>query len=178
MWAQIKSVLVDIIHSPPAVAAIVAAILALASGVLGPLVQLRIGKKQAAAAQRAADASMLAAQNAGAREIATMRLAWMNKLRDTLSEYHGILVSRENVDKHKVAEKLSRLGTQIDLLLNQDHSVQKALWKITDKIYYSETIEERQGLDKDLVSAGRAVLKAEWEKVKAEMRGEQFKAGE
>jgi hypothetical protein len=56
MWAQIKSVLVDIIHSPPAMAAIVAAILALASGVLGPLVQLRIGKRQTAAAQRAADA--------------------------------------------------------------------------------------------------------------------------
>jgi len=168
----------DILHSPPAVAAIIAAILALFSGVLGPYVQYRIGRRQAAAAQTAADAAMLAAKNAGAREIATMRLAWMNKLRDTLSEYHSILVSRENVDKQKVAEKLSRLGTQIDLLLNQDNKIQKALWDITDKIYYSQTIDERQGMDKELVKAGRAVLKAEWEKVKAEMRGEQFKTGE
>jgi hypothetical protein len=102
----------------------------------------------------------------------------MNKLRDTVSEYHSILVSRENVDKQRVAEKLSRLGTQIDLLLNQDNKIQKALWDITDKIYYSETIDERQGMDKELVKAGRAVLKAEWEKVKAEMRGEPFKTGE
>jgi len=48
-------VLLEIIHNPPAVAAIVAAILALISGALGPSVQLRIGKRQVAAAQRAAD---------------------------------------------------------------------------------------------------------------------------
>jgi hypothetical protein len=33
-------------------------------------------------------------------------------------------------------------------------------------------------MDKELVDAGRAVLKSEWEKVKAEMRGEPFKTGE
>jgi hypothetical protein len=43
----------DILHSPPAVAAIIAAILALFSGVLGPYVQYRIGRRQAAAAQTA-----------------------------------------------------------------------------------------------------------------------------
>jgi len=134
-----KKVLLDIIHDPKAAAAIGAAILALIAGVWGPFVQLRIGKKQAAAAQRAADAAMLAAQNvgvvglkqsaaaqqaadagmltaqnAGIREIARMRLAWMDKLRDTVSEFHSILMIRENVDKEKEAEKLSRLGTQID----------------------------------------------------------------
>jgi hypothetical protein len=33
-------------------------------------------------------------------------------------------------------------------------------------------------MDTALVTAGRAVLKAEWEKVKDEMRGEPFKTGE
>jgi hypothetical protein len=39
-------------------------------------------------------------------------------------------------------------------------------------------IDERQDMDGELVKAGRAVLKSEWEKVKAEMRGEPFKTGE
>jgi hypothetical protein len=32
-------------------------------------------------------------------------------------------------------------------------------------------------MDEKLIAAGRAALKAEWEKVKAEMRGEPFKTG-
>jgi predicted nucleic acid-binding Zn-ribbon protein len=107
-----------------------------------------------------------------------MRLEWMDKLRDTLSEFHSILMIKENVDKEKDAVKLSHLGTEIDLLLNRDDKIQRELWDITDKIYKCEAIEERQEMDEELVSAGRAVLKSEWEKVKAEMRGEAFKTGE
>ena len=151
---QIKSVLAAISHNPAA------------------------AKQSADAAQRAADAAMLTAQNAGRREIARLRLAWMDKLRDTVSEFHSILMIRENVEREKEAEKLSRLGTQIDLLLNREDKVQRDLWDITDKIYKCEAIEERQSMDEELVKAGRAVLKAEWEKVKAEMRGEPFKTGE
>jgi hypothetical protein len=169
--AFMQSVWSAVLHSPPTLVAIVAAILAFLSGVLGPLVQLVIGSKQAAAAQRANDLT-------GSRTIATMRLAWMDKLRDTLSEYHSILMIRENVDQEKVAEKLSRLGTQIDLLLNRDDRIQGELWEITEKIYQCEAVEERQSMDQELVKAGRAVLKAEWEKGKAEMRGEPFKTGE
>lgn len=159
-------------------AAIFAALLAFVSGVFGPWVQYRIGKRQAAAAQRANDAAMLTAQNAGTREIAVMRLAWMDKLRDMLSEFHSILMIRDDVDQEKVAQKLSLLGTQIDLLLNQGDKVQKVLWDVTDKIYNSQSREERQSMDEELIRAGRAVLKSEWEKVKAEMRGEPFKTGE
>jgi hypothetical protein len=168
----------DIFHSPPAVAAIFAAILAFVSGVFGPYVQYRIGKRQAAAAQLAADASMLMARNAGSREIARLRLAWIDKLRDTLSEYHSILMIRDDVDQEKIAQKLSLLGTQLDLLLNQNDKAQKVLWDVTDKIYNSQSREERQSFDEDLVKAGRAVFKSEWEKIKAEMRGEPFKTGE
>jgi len=159
-----QSVWSEILHSPPAMAAIFAAILAFLSAVLGPWVQHRIAKRQTDAAQT--------------REIAQMRLAWMEKLRDTLCEYHSILMIRENVDQEKEAVKLSRLGTQLDLLLNQNDKVQKVLWDVTDKIYKGETLEERQSFDPELVDAGRAVLKSEWEKIKAEMRGEPFKTGE
>jgi hypothetical protein len=160
------------------VAAIAAAMLAFVSGVLGPFVQLRVGKMQASAAQRAADAAMLTAKNAGTREIARMRLAWMDKLRDTLSEYHSILMSVDESDQDKEAQKLSLLGTQLDLLLNQDDLKQKALWDVTNNIFICDMREERQNMDRELVEAGRDVLKSEWEKIKAEMRGEVFKAGE
>jgi len=102
----------------------------------------------------------------------------MDKLRDTVSECHSILMIKKNVDQESLAQKLSLLGTQLDLLLNQNDKAQKVLWDVTDKIYNSETRKERQSFDTELVKAGRAVLKAEWEKVKAEMRGEPFKTGE
>jgi hypothetical protein len=128
--------------------------------------------------QRVADAAMLTAQNAGSREIARLRLAWIDKLRDTVSEFHSILMIRDDVDQTKLAEKLSLLGTQLDLLLNRDDKAQKELWDVTDKIYNSQSRDERQSFDAELVKAGRAVLKSEWEKIKAEMRGEPFKTGE
>src|SRR5262245_41625303 len=118
---------------------------------------------------------MLTAQNAGTREIATMRLAWMAKLRDTVAQFHSILMIREDVDQAKSAEELSLLGTQLDLLLNREDKFQRDLWEITDKTYNSQSQEERQSMDEKLIAAGRAVLKAEWEKVKAEMRGSRSK---
>jgi hypothetical protein len=126
-----RKVLLEIVHDPKTVVAFASMILAFIGVVLGPLVQLRIGSKQAAAAQRAVDLT-------GSRAIATMRLEWMEKLRDTLSEFHSILMIKENVDKEKDAVKLSHLGTEIDLLLNQQDEVQKVLWDITDKIYKCE----------------------------------------
>ena len=170
-----QHVVLDVLNSPAALAAILAAIFALLTGISGPVVQLRIGKRQAAASQTSANAAMLTAQNTGTREIARLRLSWMDKLRDTLSEYHSILMSTEHVDAK--AQKLSELGTQLDLLLNRDDKFQKDSWDITDKIYRAESLHERQSYDEALIGAGRAVFKAEWEKIKAEMRGEPFQRG-
>lgn len=87
-------------------------------------------------------------------------------------------MSVDESDQDKEAQKLSLLGTQLGLLLNQDDVKQKPLWDVTDNIFICETREERQNMDQELVQAGRDVLKSEWEKVKAEMRGEEFKTGE
>lgn len=167
-----------ILENPSAAVAVGAAVLAFLSGVLGPLVQYLMGKRQAAAAQTSADAAMLAAQNAGNREIARMRLEWMERLRDTLSEYHSMLMILDGSISVEAAQKLSQLGTQLDLLLNQDDTVQKVLWDVADEIYRLDTLVERQAKDKDLIQAGRTVLKSEWEKVKAEMRGRGFQSGQ
>ena len=167
-----------IAENPAATVAIISAGLAFMSALLGPWVQLKIGTRQAAAAQTAANAAMQSARNAGNREVARLRMEWMARLRDTLSEYHSILMSLDGDKREEAAQKLSELGTQLDLLLNQNDKMQKALWDVTDAIWQLDDLQERQALDKPLIEAGRAVLKAEWEKVKAEMRGETFQTGE
>jgi hypothetical protein len=141
----------DVVNSPAALVAVVAAVLAFLSGVLSPLVQVHVGRKQAAASQRSADAAMLSAQTAGAREIAKLRMAWMETLRNKLSEYHSILMNFEDEDRETDAEtktaedrKLSELGTHLDLLLNQNDPLQKVLWDISDQIYKTNDQSARQ----------------------------------
>jgi hypothetical protein len=99
-----------------------------------------------------------------------MRIEWVTELRKTISEYHSILMTKTVLtdDRH---QKLSDLGTQLDLLLNIDDPSQKALWEVLDEIYKTVGIENRQKLDGPLIKAGRAVMKEEWEKIKKEMRG-------
>jgi hypothetical protein len=178
---KISQTAISILDSPAASAAIFAALLALIGGVLGPLVQLKIGKKQAAvaksaaaASQTAANASMQTAKNAGNREIARLRMNWIEKVRDVLAEYHAILMSVETEDG-ETKRKLLQLGTQLDLLLNQNDPPQKLLWDIADRIFKTRDIETRKKMDPELISAGRAVFDGEWKKIKAEMKGEDFK---
>jgi hypothetical protein len=190
----VDHLLADILNNPQAVAAILAALFALISGVGGPAVALLIGKRQAAASQTSADAAMLTARTAGFREIAKLRISWMDTLRNTLAEYHSILMNLEDkegielipdLDERKARkkanddalEKIVLLGTQLDLLLNKEDALQKELWNITDEIYNLDNSAARQELDKPLMAAGRAVLKGEWEKVKREMRGAEFQIG-
>jgi hypothetical protein len=185
----------DIVSNPQAVAAIVAALFALIGGVGGPVVTLIIGKKQAAASQTSANAAILTAKTAGFREIAKLRMSWMDTLRDTLAEYHSFLMNLEDKEalvlipddgdrkdrtraNNVALEKLVLLGTQLDLLLNKDDVLQRKLWDVTDEIYQLESGAARQKLDEPLMAAGRAVLKGEWEKVKREMRGAEFQTGE
>jgi hypothetical protein len=165
----------SILSSPAAIAAIIAAVFSLVAGVLGPVVALWVGHRQTKAAKISADAAMLSAQSIGSREIASMRLAWMEKLRDTLAEFHATLMSLDDSDfSDDDRKKLALFGTQLDLLLNRNEEMQKKLWDVTDKIYRTESVSERQQFDEELIEAGRTVLKAEWEKVKAEMRGQPF----
>lgn len=174
-----------VVTSPATLVAVLAAVLAFLSGVLGPLVQGYIGRKQAAASQRSADAAMLSARTAGAREIAKLRMAWMETLRNKLSEYHSILMNFDDdgceLDpKARIQEdrKVSELGTHLDLLLDLNDPLQRALWDISDKIFKTAEPAERVALDEPLIRAGRAVLQAEWEKVKIEMQGGPFQSGD
>src|SRR4029079_14984747 len=145
---MISKITSEIIQNPAAAAAVVAALIALAGSIIAPTVQLLIGSWQTTAAQTAARAALLSAESAGIREIARMRLSWLEKLRDTLSEFHSILMSEDPENYTRATnQKLTQLGTQLDLLLNQDDRLQKQLWDITDRIYKCDNLSERNDMD-------------------------------
>jgi hypothetical protein len=135
------------------------------------LVQLFVGNRQANASRISADAAMLTAKSSGNRAVASMRIKWVEDLRAVLSEYHSMLMTRENFEG---ADRtlMSNLGTKLDLMMNLNEPDQKALWDVADKIYFEEDLEKRRGLDPALMDAGRLVLKNEWEKIKRELRGD------
>jgi hypothetical protein len=176
-----------ILTNPASAAALIAAFLAFIAGVGGPLVAFFIGSKQAKAAQTSADAALNSANSAGARALANVRLKWLQALRETLSEYHSILMSAKDEDpaaseeaKAKAQEKmdaderrLSYLGTQLDLLLNQKKVKQQALWKVSDEILNMPTRAQRQDADPRLIAAARDVLDFHWKKIKAEILGKE-----
>ncbi len=67
---------------------------------------------------------------------------------------------------------MSNLGTKLDLMMNLNEPDHKALWEIADKIYFEEDLGKRRELDAAMMTAGRLVLKNEWEKIKRELRGD------
>jgi hypothetical protein len=155
-----------------AVASAIFALLALLVQYLVGAKQAVIGKQQAEAARTSSDAAMLTARNAGGRAIAAMRIGWLEALRKTLSEYHSTLVSVDDPFPDQDLRRLSDLGTQLDLMMNLNEPNQKALWDIADRIYRTNKLSDRKAMDPALMEAGRAVIKAEWEKIKRELRGD------
>jgi hypothetical protein len=163
----------EIAHDPGKVT-LFAAVIGGLVGFSGSTVALIIGWRQgtssrlaAEAAKAAAEAATITARATGDRAIATMRLQWVHDLRKILSEYHSVLVSYKAEDYRKASE----LGTQLDLMLNRDEQEQGALWEVADRLFNTFDLNERAAMDPELMSAGRAVLKKEWTRIKAELRG-------
>jgi hypothetical protein len=168
---MLKTIISEALSQPATVVAVFAALVALLSGVLGPMVQLIIGWRQTNAARITAEAATSTANKAGDRAIATMRLDWLQRVRETLSEFHSILMTANDPISDEDQRKLSHLGTKIDLLLNLDEPIQKELWSISDQIYQTKDRAKREEIDPLLMKAGRVVMKTEWEKIKKELRG-------
>ena len=156
----------ELSHDPTKVALLV--------GLSGSTVALIMGWRQgtsarlaAEAAKASAEATNITARAAGDRAIATMRLQWVHDLRKTLAEYHSLLLSYKPDDYREA----SKLGTQLDLMLNLDEPEQRALWEVADRLFYTKDKDERAAMDEELMAAGRVVLKKEWIKIKDEQRG-------
>ncbi len=158
-------------------ATVLAGLVTLTVGLIASAVTLCIGWRQTTAASKAADAAKDSARAAlstahasGDRAIATMRLEWVSDLRKTIAEYHSILMTASTLDP-PARQKLSELGTRLDLMLNTDNDAQRELWTILDNVINTDAVENRQKFDEPLMRAGRKVMKDEWERIKREMRG-------
>src|SRR5262249_42035484 len=136
---------------------------------LGTLV---VATYQAKASRISAEAAMLTAKSSGNRAIASMRIKWVEDLRQVLSEYHSILMTVDRKLTDEDRRKLADLGTKLDLMLSLNEEDHKQLWQVADEIYHTEGFEQRNALDTPLMEAGRLDLKNEWEKIKRELRGE------
>jgi hypothetical protein len=150
---------------------------ALAAVLVAPVVQLIIGFRQARVARLSADAARVSAEtalhnsrNAGIQTVAASRQAWINTLRDTLLEFHSIvLTENEHPYPKEVDRKLSMLGTKVELLLNPNEATSQKLLDLMNRIYDADSVEKRDKMDREFVSAAQAILKNEWNRVKREL---------
>lgn len=150
------------------VVAVISAITALCAVLLGPLVSLWAANKQARISLRSNN-----------------RQAWINSLRDALSEFSStarvVALSKEFEDKYSRAEKLFFLEEKIKLLLNpkeEDHknliaSIIRsrkssiAIFAAGDNIDKKQLAHDnlKDALD-NVTKSAQPILKREWERVK------------
>jgi hypothetical protein len=157
-------------RNPAVVAAIISSVLALIASISGPWVAFLIGKRQAAAAQKSAEANMLTARKAGARTVAIMRQQWIDTLRKALAEYHSIMMSAKYPLSQADDRAVSNLGTQIELMLNPEEEASQTLENVMDAIYSCKSLDGRVEMDPQFVAAARRVLKLEWKRVKDDLQ--------
>ena len=145
--------------------ALVAALTALVSVVIGPLVSLRIAKRQIIAST-----------------VTLSRQAWVDKLRDALVEFLSKstmligLARNQYTDQdliHRI-EEVYRLAYKIELLTNPREEDHSKLVKLTDEITSSLGKSKSKDFDlkildekeRRIVEISQKILKHEWERVK------------
>ena len=150
---------------------------ALAAVLIAPVVQIAIGFKQASVANISAEAAMKSAQAAFdnvqiycIQTICISRQKWIDLLRDTLSEFHSIVITENEYPYPKeVDRQLSMLGTKIELLLNPSEVESQKIVNLIHEIYDIENMNERESLDSKFVAAAQIVLRKEWDRIKTDL---------
>ena len=147
---------------------IIAATTALCAVLLGPLVSLWAANKQARIALRANN-----------------RQAWINTLRDVISDFSStarmVTLSNDFADRFPRAEKLFFLEEKMKLLVNPNEDDHKSLIVEFEKARVSairifaadndkgkkdSAHEELKDALKNITSKSQTILKREWERVK------------
>ena len=148
---------------------IIAALSALFAVILGPLVSLKIANGQSRV-----------------KTLSENRQAWINLLRDTLSEYisamvhtsaHQAQAERDARETLECLKKLSELHTKIELMLNPNENDHLELMKVLDessKLAWRDNVQDitqmpiiSANLRVKIVELSQSILKREWERVKA-----------
>ncbi|KPP82740.1 MAG: hypothetical protein HLUCCA04_01360 [Oceanicaulis sp. HLUCCA04] len=131
------------------------------SAVISALVGWWVAQRQILLAERS---NHLAA----ADKIAGFRQAWINELREAISEFQSVATVVGDV---RSDERIYRLGTKSELMMNTEDDdyleLVSCLYSYLD--YKNLTIEERWQFNAPLVSVSQRILKREWERLKADL---------
>jgi len=154
----------------PTISAFAAAAAAFAAATVAG-VQFYIGYRQSRAALIAAKAAMMTAESEGRHTIAAFRQKWIEAVRDTLSEYHSILMSTP--DGHMMSpedqKRLAALRTKLQLLLNPGEKESSELLRLIDEMRDLDSRKRRER-DGELSHLAQGILKTEWVRIKDELK--------
>ena len=99
-------------------------------------------------------------------KLSEYRVAWIHKLRDTMSEFQSYAMT-PGID-HSSERKFYELGTKIELLMNPQDDDYKKLSECQYRMLTAQTTIEKYRTNPEYVEVCQRILKREWEKVKSE----------
>lgn len=110
-------------------------------------------------------------------KIAEFRQAWINSLREALSEFHSYgTIPGGNP---KLEREFYRLGTKIELLMNPNDpdygALQECLYRYLDASDKEDI--EKYRLNTTLIDLSQGILKREWDRLKRELRSTSYNVG-
>jgi hypothetical protein len=168
---------------PSALSAIAATVAALVAAAVGGI-QLYVGRRQSQAALLSAQAAMRTAESAGRRRIAEFRQAWIERVRDLLSELAAIQfelgMKTDNLTEAKATELFFRsreLTTKLELLLNPNEPLARELVSAV-RLFINPENQKKGGVintlllmasEARLVEIAQPFLKVEWDRLKNEL---------
>lgn len=115
------------------------------------------------------------------------RVKWIEKLRDNISQFCGLTYTwsfsgLEGTERgREIVEEIDKLRHLIRLQLNPDGELDKTIARLITEIpnlTHETQAEQLKGRLNELVTATQKLLKAEWEKVKAESKRGDLKDNE
>lgn len=154
----------------PALSAFAAAAAALAATAVA-VIQLYVGHRQSKAALVAAQAAAKNAESTGRYKVAEFRQTWIDSVIETLSQYHALAMkqSPQSPASEKELIESMTLRTKLELLLNPNEPATVTLLKVMDEISEIEPAD-RQAKNDELLQVARELLKAEWVRIKEELK--------
>jgi hypothetical protein len=148
---------------------------------VGPLVSFYVARRQIESSQLVALGQVESSQRVAMRQVvAPMRQAWINALRDKVSEIcadaeyccYATSIGEDVPDYTSHARRLYRLEKEISLTINPLEDDHKALVKSISRMLYciqTKKIDDFGLASRETMKLTQGILKTEWNSVKNEL---------
>jgi hypothetical protein len=122
---------------------------------------------------------MMNAESVCRHTVAAFRQKWIDAVRDTLSEYHSILMLAPDVVVISAEDwrRLTGLKTKLNLLLNPKEEGSRRLLLLLSEMRDCQNWAERADLSTKLSTIAQEILKTEWVRIKDELEVRKPSAG-